>query len=298
MSLFAWIALAIVLVSILAMLWMIAEHWGDLQLLDPMTIKEERQKKERQELMNRRFERVSAERSASLGRAFRGLWRSLRDSYRAFYRRLRALDATYQKVKNPLASMEPSQKERIQLLLTEAKSLARDLKWAEAERRYLDILQLDPRHIDAYKGIGIIYLKQKLFPQAKETFEYLLKTKKADDATFAGLADIAEVEGDIHAAESYRVQAAQASPKQAFRHAELAQFYFNRQRPEDAWEPIERAISLEKQSIKYLELAFDIALSNGMKTKAKELYQKLRMLCEDSDKMAHWKEKLEQKSQE
>lgn len=293
MSPIAWIALAIALVSLLVLAWLVAQHWEDLRLLDPLTIKEERQKKERQEMMNRRFERVSAERAATLGRAFRGLWRSLRDSYRAFYRRLRAIDVNYQKTKNPLAAMSPSQSERITTLMSEAKSLARDTKWAEAERRYLDILQLDPRHIDAYKGIGQIYLKQKLYPQAKETLEFLLKSKKADDATFAGLAEVAEVQGDALQAEQYRIAATEASPKQAFRHAELAQFYLSRQRSEDAWPSIERAMSLEKQSIKYLELGLEIAVANRMKTKTKELYQRLRMLTDDLEKIQHWKEKLE-----
>ena len=294
MSPLAWIALAVLIVSLLVIGWLLLLHWGDLRLLDPMTIKEERQKKERQELMNRRFERVSAEQTASLGRAFRGLWRSMRDSYRAFYRRLRALDASYKKVKNPLAAMAPSQKERVITLISEAKSLARDTKWAEAERRYLDVLQLDPRSIDAYKGIGQIYLKQKLYPQAKETLEFLLKTKKSDDATYAGLAEIAEVEGDMERAEAYRVKAAEASPNQAFRHAELAQFYLARKRPEYAREPAERAIELEKQSVKYLELAFDAAIANSMATQARELYQKLRIASDDADRASVWKEKLEQ----
>jgi len=294
MSLLAWIALAVLILSLLTIGWLLLMHWGDLRLLDPMTIKEERQKKERQELMNRRFERVSSEQAASLSRAFRGLWKSLRDSYRSFYRRLRALDASYKKVKNPLASMAPSQKDRVTTLINEAKSLARDTKWAEAERRYLDVLQIDPRSIDAYKGIGQIYLKQKLYPQAKETLEFLLKTKKTDDTTFACLAEIAEVEGDMEKAEVYRVKAAEASPNQAFRHAELAQFYLARKRPDYAWGPAERAIELEKQSVKFLELAFDVAIANRMPKEARELYQRLRIAADDADRASHWKEKLEQ----
>ncbi|USN52239.1 MAG: hypothetical protein H6759_04420 [Candidatus Nomurabacteria bacterium] len=168
MSLLAWIALAVLILSLLTIGWLLLMHWGDLRLLDPMTIKEERQKKERQELMNRRFERVSSEQAASLSRAFRGLWKSLRDSYRSFYRRLRALDASYKKVKKiHLLQWHLPKKIASPTLISEAKSLARDTKWAEAERRYLDVLQIDPRSIDAYKGIGQIYLKKKALSASK-----------------------------------------------------------------------------------------------------------------------------------
>ena len=60
--------------------------------------------------------------------------------------------------------------------IEEARSLARDLKYGDAERKYLEVLGLDKRNVEAYKGLAALYLKQKMLPQAKETFEFLLRT--------------------------------------------------------------------------------------------------------------------------
>ena len=44
-------------------------------------------------------------------------------------------------------------RDRVKVLLGEAR-WSPATSWADAERRYLEVLAIDPRHWDAYKGIG------------------------------------------------------------------------------------------------------------------------------------------------
>lgn len=289
-SLIAFLIAAAALALVVSILW---RHWDKIRLFDPESLKEEQHRQKRAELIRRRFERMRSDRVQPFKRFGRQLARAASQSYQSMYERLQAFEAMYKNVKNPLAAMAPSTRERIKLLLSEGRSLTRDLKFADAERRYLEVLALDARQEDAYKGLGQIYLKQKLYPQAKETYEFLVKIKKADDAVYAGLADIAEAEGNPSQVETMRLKAVQTSPRQAHRHAELAQHYLDRHQLVHAKEAVVRAIDLEKNSAKYTELALEIALERKDLKEARLRFDRLRVLSDDQTRFQAWREKID-----
>lgn len=272
-----------------SILW---RHWSKIRLFDPESLKEEQHRQKRAEFIRRRFERMRADRIQPVKRIGRQVARAASRSYQSVYERLQAFEAMYKNVKNPLGAMAPSTRERIKTLLSEGRSLMRDLKFADAERRFLEVLALDAHLPDAYRGIGQIYLKQKLYPQAKETYEFLVKMKKADDSTYAGLAEIAEIEGNLPQAEAMRLKAVQASPRQAFRHAELAEFYVDQSQFDRAKDAITRAIDLEQNSPKYHELALEIALARKDLQESRLIFDRLRLLSDDQTRSQAWRDKL------
>ncbi len=273
--------------------FLLARRWTDLRLLDPLTIKEEQYRAKRETMIRKRFERMRAERSQPFRRMGRAFARQFGALYDGATHRLRAIESTYGSVKSPFSSLTPTTRERIKVLLTEARSLMRDVKWAEAEKRFLDVLALDPHHVEAYKGLGQIYLKQKLYPQAQETFSFILKMKRADDATYAALADIEEAAGHWHEAELYRLHAVELGGKQAYRHAELAQHYTETGDLLKAWPSAKRAVELEPNSAKYVEQALEIAVGMGDPQEARLWYQKFRLLSDDRSRFQYWREKVE-----
>jgi len=289
----SWIAYGVAIIALGVTLFLIARHWKEIRLLDPQSIKEERQKQEREKLITRRFERVSAEQLAALHRFGRTLARKTKESYKRTEERLQSFDNLYKKVKSPFSAMAPSQRERIKTLLTEARSLIRDLKWADAERRLLEALALDQRQIDAYRLLGTLYLRQKLYPQARETYEFLVKTRKADDATYAGLAEIAKAEGNFQIAEAMLQKAADASPRQPHRQAELAAFFLERGNAAKAWPHAKRASELEPGSAKYLEQSLETVILLGDRKEARARYNRLRLLSEDPARFQVLKDKVE-----
>lgn len=289
----AFIAYIVAAIALVVMVYVVVRHWKEIRLLDPRSIKEERQKEEREKLINRRFERVTADRLAALQRIGRTVARKTKESYKRTEARLQSFDNLYRKVKSPFAAMAPSQRERIKTLLTEARSLIRDLKWADAERRLLEVLSLDQRQSDAYKLLGTMYLRQKLYPQARETFEFLVKTRKADDATYAGLAEIAEAEGNFQIAEAMLVKASEAGPRQPHRQAALAGFYIKRGAPAKAWPHAKRASELEPGSAKYLEQSLEAAILLGDRKEARARYNRLRLLSEDPARFQALKDRVE-----
>lgn len=282
-------------IALIVMGLIVAKHWDEIRLLDPMTIKEEQQRRQRHELLVRRFDRVSAEKFLPVRRVGQAIGRGVKSFYDSWNKRMQQLEEVYRKTTKPLMAMaSPSTRERMKVLMDEARSLARDSKWAEAERRLLDILQIDAKNADSYKLLGQIYLKQKLFPQAKETFEFLVKMKKANDTVYAGLAEIANAEGNHRLAEQMLHKALEASPRQAHRHAELARFYLDRvSLPEKAWLYAKQAQVLEPGSVKYLELSLEAAIASGDVQEAQRRLEKLRLATDDQAKWHSWREKVQ-----
>lgn len=289
----AIVAFVIALAALGVAGWVIVRHWSELILLDPMSIKEEREREQREELIRRRFERMSKDRFSTVARAFRQMHRSAKTAYSKAYERLKAFETVYQNMASPFASVAPSARERTKVLILEARSLARDLKWADAERRYLEVLSVDPRSAEAYQGLGQIYLRQRLFPQAKETLEFVIKMKRADDATYGALAEIAEAEGQASQAETYLQKAIEASPKNAHRHAELVTWCMAHGQAEKAVASARRAMELEPGSAKYVELALEVALARKDAAEARRMYDRLRLVTEDHRKYQSWKEKID-----
>lgn len=285
------------LLSLLALAFagfLLSRHWKEMRLLDPNTIKKERERQKRESIIRRRFERMGAEGLEPVKRLGRRLADMSRDVYSRACARLQAMENFYKNIKSPLAVMTPSTRDRVKTLLTEAKALSRDLKWADAERRYIEVLSLDTHEPEGYKGLGYIYLKQKLYPQAKETFEFLVKMKKTDDTVYAGLAEIAEAEGNPALAETMFIKAMESSPRQAHRHAELAMFYLNRHDAQKALLRAKRASALEPKSSKYLELCLESAILAGDAKEARERLSRLRLVSDDQEKFQTWKQKVEE----
>lgn len=272
----------------------VVRHWHDLALLDPSSLKDEQERQRREAMILRRFERMRSDKVRPFKRAGRAFSLALDRAYKRLHSHVRSMETLYQSAKQPFANMAPTTVDRIKTLITEARALTRDLKWSEAERRYLEAISLDSRNAEAYRGLGQMYVKQKLYPQAKETFQYLIRLKKEDDATFSGLAEIAEAEGKMDEALRLRTQAVVASPKQPHRQAELAEFYLRRKEPKKALAAADEAVKLEPASARYLELSLEAAILVRDRKEAERLYDRLRLLADDTSRFRAWKEKIEE----
>lgn len=288
-----WILFILALVSAAIAGFLVLRHWSEIRLINPMSIKEESERQKRDDLVAQRFSRVQTDKLAPVKYLYQQSVFQAKKAFHAAYIRLVRLDRLYQQATRPFAKVAPSEQERIKTLLDEARSLARDLKWGESEKRYLEVLLLDNRNKDAYQGIGILYLKQKMYPQAKETFEYLAKTRQADDACFAALAEIAETEGEMGKAEEMHLKAVELRPRLAHRHFELARHYVERGEVAKAWPSAKRASDLEPKSAKYCELALECSMALGDWQETKRRYDKLRLLSEDYQRLQQFRERID-----
>jgi len=288
-----WISGGIGIIALVIAFVIVFRHWKEIRLLDPESIQDEQVRKKQKQILQNRFERVKTSSIHPVRTVFSRIAFILKKTFHAGYIKLIRIDRFYKQAKKPFAHVGPSDKDKMKGLLDEARSLVRDEKWANAEKRFLEVLTLDQRNADAYKGLASLYLKQKMYQQAKETYEFLRKGGNADDAVYAGLAEIAAVNGDNKRAEEMYVKAIEARPKLANRHGELAAFYLRNKQPAKAWKPADEAARLEPRSVKFLELALESSIQVGNIPFAQKKYDALRFLQKDRQALHAWKDRLE-----
>lgn len=276
-----WISLFLVILSGGVLLFVLLKHWREIRLLDPDTIRAEQERKARDRIMRERFERQFKRWTAPVRHASKNTVRKLTESIVSMEHRLRQATGMEEPVVGNQSAATPSAG-LVTQLVREAQALAKEGKTGRAERAYLEALKLDMRHVEAYRGLGSLYLSDRQYKQAKETFDFLVHLKSADGAVYAGLSTIAEAEANFQDAERYRKQALELEPT-ALRHAELGEYYLRREQGTLAVEQAKLARKLDSESTRHLELLAEAGILLRDRKEAELAYQTLRIKgCERS----------------
>lgn len=283
-----WIALPLALVAAVLMAVVVLRRWKEIRMLDPETIRREQERKARDRIVRERFERLLKRWSTPIRRTGKrvsvGLQRMEARLRRASGMRVSSDDAEPDRTQGP---------GRLQRMLHEAAVFAREGKVNRAERAYLEALKIDMRSAEAYRGLGELYLNDRQYKQARETFQFLISMKAADDGVYAGLAHIDETEGQIPEAEEKRKKALSLNSKSPKRHAELAAFYIKQSRGEEAWQYARKASEIDPKSPRYLELSVEAAILVRDRKEAEMRYERLRLMGYDRAKLQRLKERLD-----
>ncbi len=287
-----WIFIFLALLAAAVLGTVIFRHWKEIRLLDPDTVRAEQERRTRNYIVNQRFQRRLSAALIPVQRSGRRFWERVMRSYRQVEERLSHLSAASQSAA-PAGAGEDDP-DLVRRILHEAGELARQERWAESERAYLEVLKHNERHLGAYRGLAALYLSQKQFAQAKETFQFLERIHGADDASYAGLAEVAEAEGDLARAEAMRKSAVESNPKNASRHAELAAYYLAHGSPEFAHAAARRAVELDPLAPQHLEICIESAILLRDRKEADKCYDRLRLRSDDRAKLQAYRKKIDE----
>jgi tetratricopeptide (TPR) repeat protein len=283
-----WISLIIAIISGVTVLILLIRHWREIRLLDVGTIRAEQEKKARDRIMCDRFDRLLKRWSAPIRQTGR---RATQWFARAVQDAEAKLSITRTSA-DPHAPRMPSG--RIVQLLDEASTCVQEGKSSRAERLYLEVLKIDMRQADAYKGLGELYLADRQYPQAKETFDFLVSIHRADDAVYAGLATIAEADNRLLDAERDRKRAIEIKPHSSQRFAELASHYLKRAMAKEALAAAQEAARLDPADLRTLELSCRAAILLRDRHLAEFALRDLRLNGYDRERLDSLKEQVDE----
>ena len=139
-------------------------------------------------------------------------------------------------------------------LLKEAEDFISRENYSEAEKKYLEILSLDPKNTKAFYGLGNLYFLQKEYDEARQTYEHILKLNNSDSLAFFELAEV------FYTIKNY----------------EEATFY------------MEKALEFEPNNPKYLDLLLTISIIIKNKDLAQETLDRLRGINPENAKIAEF----------
>ncbi len=187
-----------------------------------------------------------------------------------------------------------SLQQRVGELVKQAKSLFKKDDFIEAEKIFLEVISLDPKNIEAFEGLGDLYLKQKKYNEAKETYNYLLKLSHTEAHYHDKLGKVAKEQGRLQEAEMEFFQSVGLNSQNANYLFDLAEVYILEEEYEKAVEFINKALDLEPNNPKYLDSLLEISIIRKDKVKAGEVLFKLEQVNPENNKISELRQRIEQ----
>lgn len=279
---------AVLVVSIALTANVVVRKFPQLTLIDTESLPKERDAKRKKEIIRQRVDRLAG----AWGRRFADdlLKRmdNAREGFRARYRKLLELERQYRKERK----LTPSAvREKVAALQAEAAILVKDGNAVEAEKKYIEIVSLDSRNADAYRGLAKLYLDDKRYEQARETFSYLVRMAIRDNRCLHGKGRRSFSSGAVPNRD--------ACPASSAMHADIAKYCVDLAAACQALgdvpgmvEAYERAVTMEPSNPRLLDLLLDACILGGDKDRAFEVFRRLAEVNPENNKLPALQEKI------
>ncbi len=186
-----------------------------------------------------------------------------------------------------------SLQQRLESLLIQAEEHIKKDEWSEAEKKYLEIISLDPKNIKAFEGLGDIYLELKKYDEAKEVYEYLLKLSTAEAYFHDKLGQVAKAQGHLQEAESQFRLSVETNNQNANYLYNLAEVFVLEGEYDQAVVYFEKALGLEPKNPKYLDALLNISIIRKDKVRAGQILNILAEVNPENKKIPEWQEQIE-----
>lgn len=191
MNMFWWlIPIIIIVLCIGAIIWLLWRKLPELRNLDVDSTPREQRRQIKEKIIMQRFDRMRSNKLGGVGKAAGSAIKSISKTGRRAVQRLYALEEYYQKVKQEADGESASDPETLKRLLDEAEELVREEEYIPAEKKYIEVISHSPKNISAYEGLGNLYLKNKSYDQARETFMFTLRIAPDDASVNMSMAEL------------------------------------------------------------------------------------------------------------
>ncbi|OGL99342.1 hypothetical protein A2318_04360 [Candidatus Uhrbacteria bacterium RIFOXYB2_FULL_45_11] len=258
------IPLFLLAIGVISIVIILIRKMPQLRLINVDSIAKERTRKIKEQIILQKFQRASGDKLKGISALAVLIGRTTSRSGRRIVQRLYSLEQYYQKLKRSASEGQHAyDADTIHRLVEEAETLRQKDELIPAEKIYIDIISHNPKSVDAYEGLGNLYLANGQFDQARETFQFSLRLSPNDASVFVSLSEL-EMRCD--------------QPKAALVH-------------------LKKAIQKRPKNPKYLDLYIEVSLKAGSLKDAQEGIKRLKEVNPENQKIKGFEERfLEQKA--
>lgn len=287
-----WIITAIIAILVgIALVWsVLIKKFPQLKLIDLSSLAKERHREVKTRIIRDRFERSLGTFGARANSMFGGLNGKLGSAFDRALTKLRMLERKVEEEK-PLSA--DALAGRLTTLLHDARSNAGLERYGMAEESYIEILRLDPKHVEAYRGLAEVYIAQKQYEQAKETLEYLTHLHAEDDLAFERLGAVEVALGHLPEAEARFLQSIGLATNPSQVRTELGEAYLAMNEPKKAWEQFRQALLSEPYNPKYLDYFLETSILLGDAGAAEEAFVVLETANPENQKLSDFRSRID-----
>ncbi len=207
---------------------------------------------------------------------------------------IRALEHKYQVPTDQLSSGgRVARDKQITRLLEEGAEFVKSEEYQEAEKKFIEVISLDPRSVGAYKGLGEVYFIMKDFDHAKEVFSHALKLNQKDDSTHARLGNIAAQMGHFEEAQAEYLESVALNSQIADHHIDLGETYKELDKQQEALKSFKEAVRLEPNNPRNLDALIEQTIRLKDKKLAIETLRQLRDVNPENQKLKDFQEQID-----
>lgn len=148
-------------------------------------------------------------------------------------------------------------------IVADAQAKMSSEQYEDAETRFIEVLSVDKKNMDAYCGLAELYQRTKQWKEAEEVLVCIVKLRKEKSRT--------EGNGTLSLAQSL---------------VDLAEVYIEQDRLDDALSSIKEAIGLQDRNPKFLDALVSLYILRGERLKAERALSKLKEHNPENNKIS------------
>lgn len=274
-----------------------------LSVLEVEKIEEIKQAKIKEDLKMQRFERSLKQVGKKTKEFliflsfFKRSWLRIQESFR---KKVGAAQIRYKNIlteeqkSTPEKELKKEEIETAQTLLQKADEALGRGDVTFAERKYIEVLKKDERNVEAYRGLGKVYLDMEKYREAEETFKFLLRLSPQDDRAYNRLGMVTERAGELDKAAFYFEKAVALNPNLAVRYFDLGRLYHKLNKPALALRNFAKAVDIEPGNPKYLDQLVEISIICRDPDMARDALSRLKEVNPENQKLQDFAERIEE----
>lgn len=267
------IPLILILVSLSIIIVIVVRKFSVLANLDVETIQAERELKFKEQIISSRLKRNFFRHWARLTRIIKPIGHLIISFFKWIYSRLLEVKESQKKESSIVVGIDNLDK-----LFMEADELIKNEDYDGAEKKFIEIIGLDSSNIKAFRKLGKLYYDKKNYNESKQTLEHALRLLEKNDEILGKTSE--DNEGLNAQIASTYFDIAWASKDQGSL--------------EEALVAVKRALAIEPNNPRYLDMKLDISIIKKDKVSAKEAYDKLVEVNPENQKLKELKEKIDE----
>lgn len=251
--------------AVVTMIVVVVRKIPRLRVIDTDSIPKERERKVKEQLILSKFQRTGGAKLQMVGKVSRGVVGVVSRHGRRAVQKLYRLEQYYQKLKRAAdEGVHSYSDETIRTRIEEAEALIKQEEFIPAEKIFIDVISHNPKSVNAYEGLGNMYLQAGQLEQATETLLFALRLSPDDASVNVALAEIA---------------LKQDEPKRALPY-------------------LKKAIEKRSKNPRYLDYYIDVALQVGSLKDAREGIKALKEVNPENKKIEEFETRLQEKKAE
>lgn len=271
--------------------------WGKLGKVSAVNYqasKAARQVAVKRRLLEERLQRKFTIAGGKLSGFLRPLGTGLSARVKSWYQKAVDLEESYRhKILRDSFKDKVSQEQHSGGLLAEAEAFFREGNLAQAEKKFIEVLELDQMNIPAYQGLSELYLEQEDYDQARQTLEFLLKLDKNNATAYRSLGHLQTVKGDLKSAEQSYLKFLALDRTNINGYLELAEVYLQLEEPPKAFALADQASGLEPSNPKALDFLIEVSIITRDRQAALKAWRMLKEVNPENNKLDEFKQRID-----